>query len=344
MPTGEFNHVLKLYFGAVDGAYTSMTAAEVKKGTYNVKAKIRDLLIWMLSEPVVRAYNSYNNLATFKGCDKIDEFYGKTYQLVCKFSKALPRKEMSIYFSIDKGIPPARLVAGNIWFIYFKENDLTPWLGILTAAEWTAIQNSTDINDFFQNEAENEESDKALQYKFDVAIVNITETSPPSGSIPLSDQTRKPIVSSSKFKKKLQNRNIKGAKGEEIVVELERRKLVDAGRADLAEQIEWKSKTEDGYGYDIESYEISPNGLGKKIFIEVKTTSGNINTPFNIGKNEVETSKSLGDSFYIYRVYNLDELGRNIKYYKVQGSAEDNFTLIPVDYKATVKSRKSEIH
>lgn len=66
-----------------------------------------------------------------------------------------------------------------------------------------------------------------------------------------------------------ENRNRIGEAGENAVFEYEKKRLSDAGRNDLAVQIEWISKSDDSLGYDIKSYDES---TGKEIHIEVKTT------------------------------------------------------------------------
>lgn len=59
------------------------------------------------------------------------------------------------------------------------------------------------------------------------------------------------------------------------------------------------SLKDDSLGYDIETQK---NNFLK--FIEVKTTTGNINKPFYISKNELDFFKTNQDTAYIYRVYN----------------------------------------
>lgn len=58
----------------------------------------------------------------------------------------------------------------------------------------------------------------------------------------------------------------------------------------------------DGIGYDI----VSLDENGNKIFIEVKTTRGPLDTPFFITSNELEKSKRDPENYLLYRVYNFD--------------------------------------
>lgn len=78
------------------------------------------------------------------------------------------------------------------------------------------------------------------------------------------------------FQQEARNRSL-GAAGEQLVVQLERSRLLLAGAAKLAEKVEWTSKVKgDGAGYDVLSFENS----GKERFIEVKTTGFGREAPF----------------------------------------------------------------
>jgi hypothetical protein len=74
-----------------------------------------------------------------------------------------------------------------------------------------------------------------------------------------------------------------GEQGEQFVLDLERRRLRDAGRLDLEAKVEWISNAQgDGAGYDLRSFEET----GAEVFIEVKTTKGPIGTPFYVTENK----------------------------------------------------------
>ena len=121
-----------------------------------------------------------------------------------------------------------------------------------------------------------------------------------------------------------------GLAGEESVVELEKKLLVEAGRPDLAEKVRHVSKEEgDGAGYDIRSYTVS----GDEKFIEVKTTKGGASSSFFITSNEVAFSEHKADNFYLCRVYDFqDGHGR---YYVVAGSVAEGFELAASQYRAS---------
>ena len=87
-----------------------------------------------------------------------------------------------------------------------------------------------------------------------------------------------------------------GKSGEELVLQEEKKTLIDAGRHDLAPQVQHVAVDEgDGAGYDVRSY--SPSGDVKHI--EVKTTRGGINTPFYITSNEKAFSSAHPQTYYL---------------------------------------------
>ncbi|WP_225422900.1 DUF3883 domain-containing protein [Lactiplantibacillus garii] len=67
------------------------------------------------------------------------------------------------------------------------------------------------------------------------------------------------------------------------------------------------------------------------IYIEVKTTKGGINTPFYISGNELTAAKKCGDSYKLYRVYNITG---DCKFYTVTGNLSNELELSAQSYKA----------
>jgi hypothetical protein len=95
------------------------------------------------------------------------------------------------------------------------------------------------------------------------------------------------------------NRSLGGA-GEELVMNLERTRLSEANRPELARCVRWVSKEEgDGAGYDILSFDDS----SQPRLIEVKTTNGSARTPFYLSRNEYEVATQKPDQWRIYRVH-----------------------------------------
>ena len=93
-----------------------------------------------------------------------------------------------------------------------------------------------------------------------------------------------------------------GKAGEKWVYEYEKQKLIDAGRKDLAQKVVWIAENDDSKGYDIISYDKD----GNEIFIEVKTTSGSLKTPFYISALELEINRQYASIYHLYRVYDFN--------------------------------------
>src|SRR5262245_34160295 len=111
-------------------------------------------------------------------------------------------------------------------------------------------------------------------------------------------------------------------------IQLERSRLEQLGRNDLAAQVHWVAEQlGDGLGYDVESF----GEEGKPIYIEVKTTRGPISTPFYISENERRAAVEKGPAFHIYRLF---EFGTATKVYRVIGPLEPMLALEPIAYRA----------
>ncbi len=59
----------------------------------------------------------------------------------------------------------------------------------------------------------------------------------------------------------------------------------------------------DGAGYDILSFDED----GRRLYIEVKTTTGNYNTPFYVTNHELTQSIGFPDQYLLYRVYHFKD-------------------------------------
>jgi hypothetical protein len=91
-----------------------------------------------------------------------------------------------------------------------------------------------------------------------------------------------------------------GSAGEEFVVALERRRLNEVNRPELARCVRWVAREEgDGAGYDVLSFDDS----SQPRLIEVKTTNGSARTPFYLSRNECEVASEKPDQWRIYRVH-----------------------------------------
>lgn len=132
-----------------------------------------------------------------------------------------------------------------------------------------------------------------------------------------------------KNKKKL------GTLGELLVKEMEKNSLIEAGRPDLAEQVNHVAAEADGHGYDLISFDPISNEVK---YIEVKTTKSKRIDGFYMSPKEIAVSKQFPDNYYIYRLFNLniEEKTADLKIFK--GSiATDKYNLTPVSYKITLK-------
>ena len=127
-----------------------------------------------------------------------------------------------------------------------------------------------------------------------------------------------------------------GLAGEEWVVEYERRRLADAGRADLAKEVRHVSVIDgDGAGYDVRSFDLKSE---RERLIEVKTTRSGILTPFYLTRNEVEVSKSDPERFSLYRVHCF---GMRTRVYWLDGSLESTCDLAAMSFRALPKAQSA---
>ena len=92
-----------------------------------------------------------------------------------------------------------------------------------------------------------------------------------------------------------------GRQGEEYVVDFERKKLVEAGKTDLAKRVRRVSISDIGAGFDVLSF--TPQG--EQIYIEVKTTIGN-GFSFEITINELNKSEIYKQNYFIYFIRNFN--------------------------------------
>lgn len=94
-----------------------------------------------------------------------------------------------------------------------------------------------------------------------------------------------------------------GELGEKFVYEYERERLIKAN-SNFAEMVDATPANNPINGFDILSYTEN----GEKIFIEVKATTDNINTPFYMSQHELDTAKSFWNTekiYQIHRIYNI---------------------------------------
>lgn len=126
--------------------------------------------------------------------------------------------------------------------------------------------------------------------------------------------------------KEQDNRKL-GEKGEELVCRYEKWRLINEGKENLADKVEWVSKDKgDGAGFDI----LSKNNNGSDRFIEVKTTKLAKETPIYFSRNEWKFAMLKGKDFFLYRVFNFAD---NPQIFINQGKYDDFCTPLPQSFK-----------
>lgn len=123
-----------------------------------------------------------------------------------------------------------------------------------------------------------------------------------------------------------------GLAGELFVIKIVTQELIRNGLHDLANKVEHISLTNDSLGYDIVSYDRN----GKKIFIEVKSTTDNRQTPFYLTDTEFENLK-LADNYFIYRVFDLNIQTGNANYQIIdcKSDFQNKYKFQPASYKVS---------
>lgn len=95
--------------------------------------------------------------------------------------------------------------------------------------------------------------------------------------------------------------------GEKYVFEREKTRLLKEN-SKYVECLDSSPAKDHQNGYDILSY--TRNGI--PIYIEVKSTMGDCNTPFYITSNERETAKRIREKGGIYQIHRVYNIGKNI--------------------------------
>lgn len=122
-----------------------------------------------------------------------------------------------------------------------------------------------------------------------------------------------------------------GLAGEHFVLEFERHRIQNGSNPALIDHIEHVALTQgDAAGYDIKSY----NEQGEALYIEVKTTMGDISTPFYLTANELALGKGRAPNYAIYRVFNFHPTQNRGQLYIIQGDPEKEFHLVAQTYRA----------
>jgi len=159
---------------------------------------------------------------------------------------------------------------------------------------------------------------------------NVFDSELPERIASVQEPKRRYLARKTNFSERERNNRQLGERGEAFVIEFERYRLSQAGRADLAREVEWSSSEHgDGLGYDVRSF--NP-GRDEELFIEVKTTNSGKYQPFFISENEVAFSKARARQYSLYRVYDFKQQAR---IFELSGAVEQHVHLQPQSYKAS---------
>ena len=149
---------------------------------------------------------------------------------------------------------------------------------------------------------------------------------PPPGQAWLSRRGRKTDF----VQRDAENRRL-GKLGEEFVVALERRRLAEAGRDDLAGRVNWVSQTlGDGLGFDVSSF--NEQDESEKM-VEVKTTGQGKYSQFYVSSNEVRCSEACAGQYHLFRVF---DFARSPRVCVLSGALTQVCRLTPTQYLAVI--------
>jgi len=160
------------------------------------------------------------------------------------------------------------------------------------------------------------------------------ETMPPvSGAVPGPNVTGSGSGDYERQQKRLKQI---GDRGEAIVLEMEKCRLTEAKRKDLANKVKHIADQNERAGFDILSYDED----GSERPIEVKAISGKtLERGFFISANEVEKASSL-TNYHIYFVFSAMSKQPQVLPVRNPLSKGSNFDLQPTAYHATLKASK----
>jgi hypothetical protein len=209
--------------------------------------------------------------------------------------------------------------------------------------KWQILDWDLDKN---QAEAMNLEllPDHSLIEKTQEEIIPLIQTPPPeqrSAPFMVGEKSKDFLGKKVDFAENEQKRKEVGKGGEDLVISLEKKTLMELGSPHLIDDIEHVSKTQgDGAGYDIKSVTLNKEPK----YIEVKTTVGGINTPFILSINELNFSKQYAKNYYLYRIYDYNIKNKTGKYYVITGDLSKMMLLEPIQFNCRPQIRHQEVN
>lgn len=126
-----------------------------------------------------------------------------------------------------------------------------------------------------------------------------------------------------------------GNRGEQIVLEYERKRLREAGRHDLSQLIKQVSLNSDKTGYDILSFESGENREERQIEVKTTTLDSSKKAKFFMSSGELEKGKLLSN----YWIYIVDLSNTVPKIYSMKNflNDESKYEIKAVKYEVKVK-------
>lgn len=132
------------------------------------------------------------------------------------------------------------------------------------------------------------------------------------------------------FEKQAKKQKDLGNKGEELVKEREITYLTECGCVLEASKV---AIVMDGNGYDVLSFDEN----GNEKYIEVKTTTGDEYSPFNLTENEIAFMQANLNKYWIYRLYNYNMANNTGEYFEIGGNVEKQIIMKPTSFKVFLK-------
>lgn len=153
------------------------------------------------------------------------------------------------------------------------------------------------------------------------------------------DSNRNNAVSPELFQERQKQAAEIGEKGEFFVFKTEKKFLEDSCKDDLAEKVYWVAKEDVAAGYDILSFDLD----GNPKYIEVKTSQFDL-LEFYLTENELNTAQKHGESYWIYKVVNINSSPQIAL--KIQNPAEaianGKLKLKPTEYRVIIGDEVKE--
>jgi hypothetical protein len=180
-----------------------------------------------------------------------------------------------------------------------------------------------EIESFFLEFAENDIKKSQKKYFFEKMLV-----SPPEIISVKDPEVFYPHkLTKVNYLEREQSNKLLGIFGEEIVIKYEKWTLINAGKENLADKIEWISREIGDYaGFDI----LSRNLNGTDKYIEVKTTKLGKESPFFFSSHELQFSLKKASDYHLYRLFNAKN---NVKLFTKKGALNTICRSVPIMFK-----------